>query len=458
MLFLPLVIPLVAAGIMWGWLLSLTGLINQGLTAVGLGGVTRAWLGDFGPALPAVGVIGAWVLLGFCTVLLLTGMGKIDPALYESARIDGASWSQEFRSITVPCLRYEIGVCLTVTVIASLAAFDIVYISTLGGPGTATTVPGPRDLLRPSMRARSAWPPRSPSSLSLLVLVVVLPIQRSRARAGDDRQPSRGLDGQRSCSSSLMAMTIVPFVSLFTTAIHPSGAVPLGIAWPAEPQWGNFLEAFEVANMSALLVSSVLIVLGVVPVGGRLRDDGRLRHRPSCASPARVFCCSSSCFGLTLPLAGIIIPLYYVVREMGLCDTKLAIILPLIGLYMPFGVFWMRAHFLGMPQELSEAARVDGASTRDLFWRIHVPLARPPIASLGDPAVGLDVEPVPARARARRGSNASGPWRARWAPSRGSTPPTSRCWRPARSSSSRRRSSSSSSSSASSSRRCCRDR
>lgn len=69
-------------------------------------------------------------------------------------------------------------------------------------------------------------------------------------------------------------------------------------------------------------------------------------------------------------------------REVGLLNTKLAIILPLIGLYMPFGVFWMRAHFVNMPVELSEAARVDGATTRDLFWRIHVPLAKPAIASL----------------------------------------------------------------------------
>ena len=61
---------------------------------------------------------------------------------------------------------------------------------------------------------------------------------------------------------------------------------------------------------------------------------------------------------------------------------KLAIILPLIGLYMPFGVFWMRAHFVNMPGELSEAARVDGATTWDLFWRIHVPLAMPAISSL----------------------------------------------------------------------------
>ena len=75
-------------------------------------------------------------------MLLLTGMSKIDAALYESARLDGAGWFQEFRAITVPSLRYEIGVCVTVTIIAALAAFDIVYVSTGGGPGNATAVPG----------------------------------------------------------------------------------------------------------------------------------------------------------------------------------------------------------------------------------------------------------------------------------------------------------------------------
>ena len=98
MLFLPQVIPLVAAGIAWSWLLSSTGLVNQMLSAVGLGGVTRAWLGDFATALPAVGVIGAWVLLGLCTLLLLAGMTKIDPALYEAARLDGAGPVREFFS------------------------------------------------------------------------------------------------------------------------------------------------------------------------------------------------------------------------------------------------------------------------------------------------------------------------------------------------------------------------
>ena len=177
-LFLPYVIALVAAGIIWGWLLALPGLINQIFKAVGLGVITRAWLGDFHWALPAVGVIGIWVLLGFCTVLLQTGMSKIDPALYESARIDGASWLQEFLAITVPLLRNEIGVCLTVTVINALATFDIVYVSTGGGPGYATSVPGLQIYILAFTQRAIGLASALAVLLMVLVIVVILPIQR----------------------------------------------------------------------------------------------------------------------------------------------------------------------------------------------------------------------------------------------------------------------------------------
>jgi raffinose/stachyose/melibiose transport system permease protein len=176
-LFLPQVIALVAAGIIWGMLLSLPGLINQLLKAVGLGTVTRAWLGDFDWALPAVGLIGIWVLLGFCTVLLLTGITKVDPALYESARIDGAGWFKEFFAITVPLLRHEIGVCLTVTAIAALAAFDIVYVATAGGPGNSTAVPGIQIYIL-AFTQRAIGPASALAvMLMILVVVVILPIQ-----------------------------------------------------------------------------------------------------------------------------------------------------------------------------------------------------------------------------------------------------------------------------------------
>jgi len=177
-LFLPQVIPLVAAGIIWGWLLALPGLVNQIFRAVGLGGITRAWLGDFGWALPSVGLIGIWVLLGFCTVLLLTAMTNRDQALYESARIDGAGWLREFLSITVPLLRHEIGVCLTVTVIAALAAFDIVYVTTAGGPGNSTAVPGIQIYILAFTEQRIGLASALAVMLMILVVVVILPIQR----------------------------------------------------------------------------------------------------------------------------------------------------------------------------------------------------------------------------------------------------------------------------------------
>jgi len=180
----------------------------------------------------------------------------------------------------------------------------------------------------------------------------------------------------------LMAITILPFISIFTTALHPSGTVPNGLEWPAQPQWGNFIEAFKVAQMPALLASSIFIVIAVVPVAliistmagfaiGLLRIPG---------SRVLLFL---FVFGLTLPFPGIIIPIYFLERAMHIYNTRLAIVLPLIALYMPFAVFWMRSHFVNMPTEISDAARVDGATTWELFWRIHVPLARAPIASLG---------------------------------------------------------------------------
>lgn len=179
----------------------------------------------------------------------------------------------------------------------------------------------------------------------------------------------------------LVAFTVLPFLSLLSAALEPSDSTPLGIQWPSDPQWGNFVDAFNVAQMPALLWSSILIVLGVVPVAVVISTMagfaiGHLRI------PGGRMLFLLFLLGLTLPFEGIITPLYYLVRGLGILNTKWAIILPLIGLYMPFSVFWMRAHFINMPRELSEAARVDGAGTWDLFRHIHLPMARPAISAL----------------------------------------------------------------------------
>ncbi|MFJ6521586.1 carbohydrate ABC transporter permease [Streptomyces filamentosus] len=141
-LFLPQVVPLVAVGVTWKWMYGSDGVVNQTLRAIGFDSVTRAWLGDFTWAYLAVGLVGTWVMLGLCLIVFQAGIQKIDTSLYEAARIDGAGPVREFFAVTLPGLRAEIGVALTITVIAALASFDVVYVTTGGGPGDSTMVPG----------------------------------------------------------------------------------------------------------------------------------------------------------------------------------------------------------------------------------------------------------------------------------------------------------------------------
>lgn len=177
-LFLPQIIPGAAAAIAWVWMFSANGTVNQLLRAVGLDGLTRAWLGDFVWALPSVGVIGFWINLGFCTILLMAGIGKIDAAIYEAARLDGAGFLRTVRSVTLPGLRQEIGVCITVTIISALASFDIVFMSTQGGPGYATTVPGVLVYQLGFTESKVGLASALALVLTVVILLVVLPLQR----------------------------------------------------------------------------------------------------------------------------------------------------------------------------------------------------------------------------------------------------------------------------------------
>ncbi|OIJ94153.1 carbohydrate ABC transporter permease [Streptomyces colonosanans] len=140
-LFLPQVLAMVVVGVAWRSILAPDGLLNDTLKAVGLGSLTRAWLGDYDWALPAVGAVGTWVETGLCMVLFLAGTQRIPRELYEAARIDGAGAIREFFSVTLPGLRAETAVALTLTIVAGLRNFDLIYITTSGGPGNSTSVP-----------------------------------------------------------------------------------------------------------------------------------------------------------------------------------------------------------------------------------------------------------------------------------------------------------------------------
>ena len=141
-LFLPQVTPSVVIGFAWIWMYSINGPINALLTLLGLSNLKRPWLGDFDTALISIGFIGTWMTIGFTLILFLAGISKINNEIFEAASIDGANIFQKFRYITIPGIRQEILVALIITLITALRSFDTVFITTRGGPGNQTIVPG----------------------------------------------------------------------------------------------------------------------------------------------------------------------------------------------------------------------------------------------------------------------------------------------------------------------------
>jgi raffinose/stachyose/melibiose transport system permease protein len=182
LLFLPQVITTVVTAVVWKNVYTPNGPINSTLRAVGLDRLAQDWLGDVSWALPALGLIGTWVTFGFCMILFISGMQAIAPELYEAARMDGAGALSEFFVVTLPGLRPQIAVALTLTITAALRTFDLVYIATQGGPGSSTTTPAlllyRRAFVNPDVGAAAAIA----VVLAVACLIIALAIQRITER------------------------------------------------------------------------------------------------------------------------------------------------------------------------------------------------------------------------------------------------------------------------------------
>jgi raffinose/stachyose/melibiose transport system permease protein len=137
-IFVPYVLAEVVAGVVWLMLLQPNGVIDAMFDAVGLGGLTQLWLGDPDIALGTVMVVLTWKYLGLAIILFLAGLQGVSADLYEAAQLDGASWWQVQRRITIPLLGPTIRTWGFLSIIGSLQLFDMVWILTGGGPANST--------------------------------------------------------------------------------------------------------------------------------------------------------------------------------------------------------------------------------------------------------------------------------------------------------------------------------
>jgi len=142
-IFLPFILPIPVVGVIFGQLLQFNGFLNQGLRAVGLGGLAQDWLGQPRWALWTMTVVIIWKELGFGVILFLARLLVVPTELFEAARIDGARFFRLHRYITVPQLASVIAFYVVVEAIVMVSwVFNYVYVMTngQGGPGDATQV------------------------------------------------------------------------------------------------------------------------------------------------------------------------------------------------------------------------------------------------------------------------------------------------------------------------------
>jgi len=134
--FVPVMTSLVVVATIWKILLQEQGVINQALSFFGLPG--HAWLSDPSTALPAVVATSIWQGFGFETVVFLAALQGIPRELYDAARVDGASYWQQVRHITLPAMRPTIMFVYIIGIIGSFQVYDQVFVMTEGGPINST--------------------------------------------------------------------------------------------------------------------------------------------------------------------------------------------------------------------------------------------------------------------------------------------------------------------------------
>jgi multiple sugar transport system permease protein len=138
-LLLPWLLSNVVVSLLWMWLLDPTlGIVNAGIQQVGINSV--AFLGTPDTALISIALITIWRYFGYTALLIFAGMQTIDPTVYEAASVDGANEWQLFRRITLPLLRPVLAFVIVTSIIGSFQVFDVVAITTHGGPIDATRV------------------------------------------------------------------------------------------------------------------------------------------------------------------------------------------------------------------------------------------------------------------------------------------------------------------------------
>ncbi|MCI6411736.1 carbohydrate ABC transporter permease, partial [Schaalia hyovaginalis] len=188
--YLPQILPISVAGIVWNWILNAeSGALNTLLRAIGVAQAPN-WLGSTSTALPSVMLVLIWIQIGYPTVIFMSALERVDPELYEAAELDGATWWQRFRAITIPQIKPETFVIVLTCTVAALKVFAPIYVLTRGGPESSTLVPSYYSYLNFFDKSKVGYGAAIATVLTIVIIIVAVAIQVLQNRSA--RREERG--------------------------------------------------------------------------------------------------------------------------------------------------------------------------------------------------------------------------------------------------------------------------
>lgn len=417
--FFPYTVPAIVIGILWAQMYDpSSGLLNGILTAMGFDFFRSfAWLGDERTAMGASIFVIAWSMVGFYMVLFIAAIKGIPSEVYEAARVDGAGRFRTAISITVPMIRDNIRTAYVYLGILALDAF--VYMQALnpsGGPANSTVVISQHLLNTAFKKGKFGYATSMGATLAIITLVFAAlvflvfwwtgrppksgPVGTSSVQATPapiakpapvaPAKPARKPFWTDKTVATVSHVALIAWVviicapllwvlmSSFKTTQQIFGS-PFTL--PTSFNFDNYISAWTTASIGTYFVNTVIVVgfsLVIVMLLGAMCAYYLARYEFKGSKIIYYLMLA----GLTFPIFLAVVPLFQTLKGFGLLNTFPGLIITYVAFALPFTVFFLYAFFRTLPQEVAEAAALDGAGPWRIFFTIMLPMATPGMASV----------------------------------------------------------------------------
>jgi len=176
--------------------------------------------------------------------------------------------------------------------------------------------------------------------------------------------------------------SVFPLIWMFSASLQTNQEIYAGVRLlPKTLNFQNYIQAWTQAKFSVYFINSVFYTVAVV-IGTIIVSSMAAYAFARIRFPGKNFIYIALLIFLFIPIPGSFIPLYVLLVKLGIVDTRLGYIMPLIQSNLAVSLFILRSFFESIPQEIEESASIDGADRFAVYWRIALPLTKPALSTI----------------------------------------------------------------------------